>query len=101
MPDPHDPIAVEVAYAEPRRQFLQRVELRSGATVADAIRASGVERECAIDAESLAVGVWSKTVDRGTLLRDGDRVELYRPLQVDPKEARRRRAERAPLKPKR
>ncbi|MBO9662603.1 RnfH family protein [Dokdonella sp.] len=101
MADPHDSIAVEVAYAEPQRQFLRRVELRSGATVADAIHASEVERECAIDPAALAIGIWSKAVDRGALLRDGDRVELYRPLQVDPKEARRRRAERAPLKPKR
>lgn len=101
MADRERPIAVEVAYAEPERQFLRRVELGPDATVADAILASGVERELAIDSTALVVGVWSRTVGRGTPLRDGDRVELYRALQVDPKEARRRRAERAPLKPKR
>lgn len=101
MTDPGNMIAVEVAYAEPQRQFLRRVELRSGAKVADAIAASGVERELDIDSTGLAVGIWSKAIDRDAVLADGDRVELYRPLQIDPKEARRRRAERAPLKPKR
>lgn len=94
-------IAVEVAYAETRCQFLRRVELPRFATVADAIRESGVEREHGIDAGSLAVGVWSRLATRETVLREGDRVELYRPLLADPKESRRRRAERTPLKPKR
>lgn len=85
-------IGVEVAYAEPRRQFLRRVELRRGATVADAVLACGIEREFGIDASALAVGIWSRPVAREALLREGDRVELYRPLQVDPKESRRRRA---------
>lgn len=85
-------ISVEVAYAEPQRQFLRRVELPEGATVADALRASELEREFDLDASALAVGLWSRPVARQTPLRDGDRVELYRPLQVDPKESRRRRA---------
>lgn len=96
-----DSMTVEVAYAEPQRQFLRRVELHVGATLAEAVRVSGVEREFGIDAAALAVGVWSKPASRGTVLRDGDRVELYRPLQVDPKDARRRRAERTAAKPKR
>jgi putative ubiquitin-RnfH superfamily antitoxin RatB of RatAB toxin-antitoxin module len=91
MPEPAG-IAVEVAYAEPQRQFLRRVELQDGATVADAILASGIQREFAVDVSALAVGIWSRPVDRERRLRDGDRVELYRPLQVDPKESRRRRA---------
>lgn len=91
-------IRVEVACAEPERQFLRRVELPVGATVADAIEASGLEREWAIDAGLLAVGIWSKAVARDACPRDGDRIELYRPLKVDPKEARRRRAERVPIK---
>lgn len=85
-------ISVEVAYAEPQRQFLRRVELPDGATVADALQASQLEREFDLDASALAVGLWSRPVARQTPLRDGDRVELYRPLQVDPKESRRRRA---------
>ncbi len=89
-------IQVEVAYAEPGRQFLRLLELSPGATVADAIRASNVEAECAIDACDLCVGIWSKAVDPETALVQGDRVELYRPLKIDPKEARRKRAKKRP-----
>jgi len=88
-------IVVEVAYAEPARQFLRRLELDEGASVAAAIAASGIARDCAIDTEALAVGIWSKPVTRETRLRDGDRVELYRPLKADPKETRRLRAREA------
>jgi len=88
-------IDIEVAYAEPERQFLRRVSLDAGATVADAILASGVERELGIDASALSVGIWSKPVSRDTRLEAGDRVEIYRALVADPKEARRRRADRA------
>lgn len=91
-------ISVEVAYAEPGRQFLIRMDLAAGATVAEAIRASGVEREFAIDPAVLGVGIWSKPVARDALLANGDRVELYRPLKADPKEARRQRAKRGPGK---
>lgn len=97
MAKPHPArIAIEVAYAEPGRSFLRRCDLEAGATVADAIAASGLEREFAIDATALAVGIWSKPVPRETRLNEGDRVELYRPLKIDPKEARRRRADRTP-----
>ena len=88
-------IEIEVAYAVPGRQFLRHVTLRSGATLADAIAASGIETELALDVAQLACGVWSKPASRDALLGDGDRVELYRPLQLDPKDARRRRAARA------
>lgn len=88
-------ISVEVAYAEPDRQFLRRLHLAAGATVSEAIAASGVEREFAIDVDALGVGIWSKPVARNTPLANGDRVELYRALKADPKEARRLRAKRA------
>ncbi|MEO7325072.1 MAG: RnfH family protein [Dokdonella sp.] len=96
MADPMSPdsISVEVAYAEPDRQFLRRVDLAAGATVADAIAASGVDREFTIDACALGVGIWSKPVARESVLENGDRIELYRPLKADPKEARRLRAKR-------
>jgi putative ubiquitin-RnfH superfamily antitoxin RatB of RatAB toxin-antitoxin module len=89
-------IDVEVAYAEPERQFLRRITLDAGATIADAIAASRLEAELGIDASSLACGIWSKPKARDTPLADGDRVEVYRPLLADPKEARRRRATRQP-----
>jgi uncharacterized protein len=92
-------IFVELAYAEPRRQFLKRFELPAGATVGDAIAVSGVEQAFGIDAAELGAGIWSKPAARGAALRNGDRIELYRPLKADPKESRRRRAARAPPQP--
>ena len=89
-------IHVEVAYAERDRQFLRKIELTQGATAADAIRLSNVELECVIKASELRIGVWSKAVESGTVLNDGDRVEIYRPLKIDPKEARRQRAKKRP-----
>lgn len=89
-------IVVELAYAEPQRQFLRRFELPAGATVAAAIAVSGVEQAFGIDAAGLGAGIWSKPAPRDAVLRDGDRVELYRPLTADPKESRRRRAARVP-----
>jgi uncharacterized protein len=85
-------IEIEVAYAEPERQFLRRVTLDAGASVEDAIAASSIEASFGIDASKLAAGIWSKPVARDAMLEEGDRVELYRPLIADPKEARRRRA---------
>jgi putative ubiquitin-RnfH superfamily antitoxin RatB of RatAB toxin-antitoxin module len=88
-----DTIHVEVAYAEPGRQFLRRIAVPEGSTVADAIEASGLEKEFGVDAAVLGAGIWSRPVARSATLGEGDRVELYRPLEADPKESRRRRAE--------
>jgi len=87
-----DRIDVEVAYAEPGRQFLRRLQLPVGATVAEAIAASGLATEFGIDVAPLVAGIWSRAVPLDRVLDDGDRVELYRPLKADPKESRRRRA---------
>jgi hypothetical protein len=86
-------IRVEVVYALPRRYDAVTVELPDGATVAQALAASGVaERHPGIDLSR--VGVFGRSVSPDTTLSDGDRVEVYRPLALDPKEARRRRARR-------
>jgi putative ubiquitin-RnfH superfamily antitoxin RatB of RatAB toxin-antitoxin module len=105
MADPHNAVSnpaasicVEVAYAEAERQFLRRLQLPAGSTIADAIAAAQVERDFGFDAAPLSAGLWSKPAPRDTVLQEGDRVELYRPLKADPKDSRRRRAERAPLK---
>lgn len=87
------PLRISVAYS-PRAGEVDEVNLRlePGATVADALRASGLQaRHPGVALDSLPVGVWGAFCRRDDLLRDRDRVELYRPLQVDPKEARRRR----------
>ena len=67
-------------------------------TVRAAIEASGVLNDFPdIELTRNRVGIFSKLAQLDTPLRDGDRVEIYRPLQVDPKEARRRRAKQGPL----
>jgi uncharacterized protein len=89
-------IAIEVAYALPEKQYLQRVKLEEGATVEDAIRASGLlELRSDIDLTKNKVGVYSRPVKLTDTLNDGDRVEIYRPLIADPKQLRRQRAEKS------
>jgi putative ubiquitin-RnfH superfamily antitoxin RatB of RatAB toxin-antitoxin module len=95
-------IRVEVAYAEPARQFLRSLRLAPDASVRTAIETSGVLTAfSSIDLAVNRVGVWNRIVTLGAPLRDGDRVEIYRPLQVDPKEVRRQRAGREPVQRKR
>lgn len=89
-------IVVEVAYALPEKQYLQRVTLNEGATVEEAIRASGLlELRSDISLTKNKVGIYSRPVKLGDELHDGDRVEIYRPLIADPKELRRKRAEKS------
>lgn len=89
-------IAVEVAYALPEKQYLQRVTLQEGATVEEAIRASGLlELRTDIDLTKNKVGIYSRPAKLSDSVHDGDRVEIYRPLIADPKELRRQRAEKS------
>lgn len=86
-------INVEVAYAKPDQQFLKALSLPVGSTVKDAIKASAVcDVFPEIDLETMRVGVFSIFVGLNDELKSGDRVEIYRPLIIDPKEARRLRA---------
>jgi len=87
-------IAVEIAYALPAAQVLRKLELDAGATVEDVIRRSGLLEEFPeIDLAVNKVGIFSKLVKLDEVVRDRDRVEIYRPLIADPKEVRRKRAE--------
>ncbi len=84
---------VEVAYARPDEQVIVTVVATPGMTVREAIERSGIlARFPEIDPARLDVGIFSKPVELDRPLRDGDRVEIYRPLLVDPKEVRKRRA---------
>lgn len=85
---------VTVVYARPGAQHVLPVEVAAGATVADAIVASGLlALEPQLELQALSVGVWNRVVPLDALLAAADRVEVYRPLTLDPKEARRLRAE--------
>ena len=88
-------IHVEVAYCPALGQIdLVALTLPAGATLAEALDASGLRQRHALPAEGLRLGVWGKPREPGQVLRERDRVEVYRPLQVDPKEARRQRYQR-------
>jgi len=88
-------LRVCVCHAESASSVWQRaLDLPSGATVADAVRASGFAAQFpGRDAWQSGVGVYGKQCQPDTPLADGDRVEIYRPLAFDPKVSRRRRAE--------
>ena len=89
-------IAVVVAYC-PAPHVVDEVALSlpAHATVGDALRESGLAaRHLEIERDALKLGVWGKLREPGDPLREGDRVEVYRPLKVDPKEARRQRYRR-------
>jgi putative ubiquitin-RnfH superfamily antitoxin RatB of RatAB toxin-antitoxin module len=86
-------IRVTVAIALPGRQDVIAVELADGATVADAIAAARVaELFPGVDVAALKTGIWSREASLATVLRDADRVEIYRALKADPKAMRRSRA---------
>lgn len=86
-------INVEVAYALPERQLILEVNVDAGTTVGGAIVQSGIMMEFPeLDLEQSDVGIFGKQVKMETVLADGDRVEIYRPLIADPKEVRRKRA---------
>lgn len=94
MSDQRTPrLSIEVAYAERERQFLEALEVEPGTTAAGALALSALGREFPkLDLGSAALGVWGRSVSRDHPLADGDRVEVYRPLAMDPREARRRLA---------
>jgi len=88
-------ISVSVVYALPAGATEIELDLPAGSSVADALALSGIEaRHPDIDLAAAGVGVYGVRVALDTRLSDGDRVEIYRPLQADPKDLRRRRAAR-------
>ncbi|GAA0852807.1 RnfH family protein [Aliiglaciecola litoralis] len=89
-------ITVEVVYGTPDKQSLLKVVIEQGDTVEDVIKTSGILRRFPeIDLTQNKVGIWNRTCKLSDQPREGDRVEIYRPLIADPKEVRRLRAEKA------
>lgn len=103
MSESESTISVEVAYALPTRQRIKAFKVAKGCTALDAVKQSGITREFPeIDLDQADMGIFAKNLDGKTLplpgdylLREGDRVEIYRPLQADPKAARQQRAAKA------
>ncbi|QSA98981.1 RnfH family protein [Methylococcus sp. EFPC2] len=84
---------IEVAYAKPGEQVLLALDVLEGSTAEQAIRQSGIlERFPEIDLEQAKIGIYSKPCKLDQPVKSGDRLEIYRPLIADPKEARRNRA---------
>jgi hypothetical protein len=92
---PDNRITVEVAYAMPERQAILELRVEEGTTALEAARQSGItEKFDGIDLENDKLGIFGKAVSPAQVLREGDRVEIYRPLIADPKEVRKARAAR-------
>jgi hypothetical protein len=97
MPDAGDPVRTvraTVIHARADGAYVRELALPAGSSLADAVRASGLlQAQPALAASGFDVGVHGRLRSPDTLLADGDRVEVYRRLTIDPKEARRIRAE--------
>ena len=84
---------VEVVFAMPDAEDRVQLAMESGVRAIDAVRASGLQdRQPEIDMRNPKIGIFGDSVSPDTLLRNGDRVEVYRPLRFDPKELRRAKA---------
>jgi uncharacterized protein len=87
-------VIVTVVYASPERQHVLQTVVAPGTTVGQAIMASGLlELEPTLREAELRAGVWNHRAALDAMVRDGERIEVYRPLTLDPKEARRIRAD--------
>jgi putative ubiquitin-RnfH superfamily antitoxin RatB of RatAB toxin-antitoxin module len=86
-------VQVSVCYATPQRQFIHPMQVEQGTTIAQAIERSGVLAEFPeINLATQPVGIYAKKKTLDTVLRERDRIEIYRPLVADPKDSRRTRA---------
>ena len=90
-----DAISIEVVYCCEDEQHVVALTVRAGTTAGEAIRLSGLAERCRHFGERPAtIGIYGRVVTGDAALEAGDRVEIYRPLVADPKQARRRRASR-------
>lgn len=88
-------ITVQVCYASATQHYLRELTVEQGCTIEQAIRRSGVlDAIAGIDLALQTVGLYGKKKPLETVLRERDRIEIYRPLVADPKESRRKRAEK-------
>ena len=89
-------IRVEVVFALPDKATCLSVEVPQGSTAEQVVIQSGIVDKCPeIDVNKLTLGIWNRTCKLNAEVHEGDRIEIYRPLIADPKDARRRRAEKA------
>ena len=85
---------IEIVYGLPDKQVLKTMQVVEGTTIRQAALQSGLENEFPdLDLYSAKLGIFGKIAKDDTVLRDKDRIEVYRPLLIDPKEARRQRVQ--------
>lgn len=90
-----DDLTVEICFAQPGLEILRGLSIKAGATLQDALIQSRLQEELPeLDLATCPVGIYGKHKSWDTLVRDRDRIEIYRPLIADPKESRRRRAQK-------
>lgn len=95
MTDAATTIAIQICYARPDQQLLLDQVVATGTTIQQAIENSGIIQQAPeIDVSVWRVGIYGKLKALDTVLREHDRIEIYRPLSADPKDSRRRRAEK-------
>ena len=86
-------ILIEVAYALPKKQLIIPIKVKSGTSAKDAIQMSGIIKKFPeIDLDKNQIGIFGKLTQLDHVMRERDRIEIYRPLIADPKEIRRQRA---------
>jgi putative ubiquitin-RnfH superfamily antitoxin RatB of RatAB toxin-antitoxin module len=87
------PLRIEIAYAEPQRAIIKTLWLPAGSRVADALRLAALDPDFSgIDLANSPLGIFGRPTRADQALKEGDRLEIYRPLTTDPKLARRTRA---------
>lgn len=87
-------LEIEVVYGLPDKQVLKKMNVQNGCTAREAVCQSRLDEIFSeLDLQTAPLGIFGKSVKDETLLRDKDRIEIYRPLLIDPKEARRKRVQ--------
>ena len=87
-------LEIEVVYGLPDKQVLTKMNVQNGCTAREAVCQSGLDEIFSeLDLQTAPLGIFGKSAKSETLLRDKDRIEIYRPLLIDPKEARRKRVQ--------
>ncbi|MDA7742485.1 RnfH family protein [Francisellaceae bacterium] len=85
---------VEIVYAEPEKQTLLTLDIESGENCKTVLQSSGILEQYNLSLDSIQIGIFSNCVELDYVLQENDRIEIYRPLTIDPKDARRLRAEK-------
>ena len=89
-------IRIEIVYAEPQRSIDKSLNVEQGALIADALKVAALDEDFqGVDLANATVGIFGSVASRDRPLKEGDRIEIYRPLAEEPKLARRKRASRS------